>query len=159
MTDACAHFSRTGGVLNYGSAVLDPTGDADGDGIPNSWEQSHGLDPLNPADANADNDGDGLSNLREYQLGTDPRDSSSPYRITAVAREGINMRVTWATVGGKTNLVQFSPGAANGNYSNNFSDLSPQLIILGSTVISTNFLDPSGATNSPTRYYRIRVLP
>ena len=156
MTNSCASFVHSGGLLQYNQAVLDPARDADGDGIPNGWEQSHGLDPLNAADAGADNDGDGLSNLREYQLGTDPSDASSPYRITAIAREGNNVRVTWTTVGGTTNVVQVSPGVAGGNYTNNFSDLSAQLFILGSTVTSTNYLDLNGATNSPSRYYRIR---
>ena len=159
MTNACGLFQRNGGTTSIGTLVLDPNLDADGDGIPNGWEQSHGLDPLNAADAGADNDGDGLSNLREYQLGTDPSDASSPFRITAIAREGNNMRVTWTTVGGTTNVVQVSPGAAGGNYTNNFSDLSAQLSILGSTVTSTNYLDPNGATNVPARYYRVRLVP
>ena len=159
MTNACGLFIRGGGTLNVTSLVLDPSLDADGDGIPNSWEQSHGLDPLNAADASSDNDGDGLSSLREYQLGTDPVNASSPYRITAIAREGNDIRVTWATVGGSTNVVQVSAGTTGGSYTNNFSDLSPQLNILGSTVTSTNYLDLNGALNSPSRYYRIRLLP
>jgi hypothetical protein len=42
---------------------------------------------------------------------------------------------------------------------NNFGDLIPQLIILGSSVTSTNHLDLNGATNSPSRYYRVRLVP
>ena len=51
--------------------------DTDGDGMPDGWERSHGLDPENPADAVADADSDGLTNLQEYELGTDPHDSDS----------------------------------------------------------------------------------
>ena len=47
--------------------------DYDHDGMPNDWELSHHLNPLDPTDAFTDADGDDLSNLREYQLGTDPR--------------------------------------------------------------------------------------
>jgi len=159
MTNSCGLFVRGGGSLLVGSLLLDPNLDADGDGMPNGWELSHGLDPLNAADANWDNDGDGLSNLREYQLGTDPNDPSSPYRITAITKEGANMRVTWSTVGGNTNVLQANSGVAGGNYTNNFGDLSPQLIISGSIVTSTNFVDPGGATIVPSRYYRIRVVP
>jgi T5SS/PEP-CTERM-associated repeat protein len=159
MTNACGLFQRTGGTLQYSQLLLDPNLSAVGDGIPNSWKQKYGLDPFDPNLANEDSDGDGLSNLREYQLGTDPNNASSPFRITAIAREGNNIRVTWTTVGSTTNFVQVTAGTANGSYTNNFSDLSPELTIVGSTVTSTNYLDLNGAINSPSRYYRIRVLP
>lgn len=45
--------------------------DIDNDGIPNSYETAHGLDPYNAADALLDPDNDGLNNLAEYQHGTD----------------------------------------------------------------------------------------
>jgi hypothetical protein len=48
--------------------------DDDNDGMPDTWEIAHGLDPLDAADAEADNDGDGLTNLQEFQHGTDPDD-------------------------------------------------------------------------------------
>jgi hypothetical protein len=46
--------------------------DADLDGMPDSWEQQHGLNPGDPDDAQADADGDHASNLEEYYLATDP---------------------------------------------------------------------------------------
>ncbi len=62
-----------------GDAV--PTGDSDGDGMPDAWEQEHGLDPQNPADGAEDADGDGMSNYGEYRAGTDPNDYESRFRI------------------------------------------------------------------------------
>ncbi len=47
--------------------------DRDGDGMPDWWETSYGLDPRNDSDAVADPDGDGLTNLSEYQAGTNPQ--------------------------------------------------------------------------------------
>lgn len=44
--------------------------DTDGDGMPNTWEVSEGLNPYDPADAGLDRDGDGLSNRDEYLHGT-----------------------------------------------------------------------------------------
>ncbi len=41
--------------------------DADDDGMTDSFEFWHGLDPSNPDDASGDRDGDGLTNLEEYQ--------------------------------------------------------------------------------------------
>ncbi|MCH4168010.1 MAG: InlB B-repeat-containing protein, partial [Streptococcaceae bacterium] len=46
--------------------------DSDGDGLPDSWEKEHGLDPDDPSDADKDNDSDGLSNQEEFEYGTDP---------------------------------------------------------------------------------------
>jgi len=40
--------------------------DADRDGVPDAWEEQHGLAPNNPEDRNADADGDGYTNLEEY---------------------------------------------------------------------------------------------
>jgi len=40
--------------------------DADRDGMPDTWERDHGLNPQNAADRNFDHDGDGHTNLEEY---------------------------------------------------------------------------------------------
>jgi len=45
--------------------------DDDNDGMSDSWEASHGLDPLTN-DANEDADGDGVSNFDEHQAQSDP---------------------------------------------------------------------------------------
>jgi PKD repeat protein len=49
-----------------------PPTDTDHDGMPDSWETSHGLNPNDPADRNGDLDGDGYTNVEEYLNGTDP---------------------------------------------------------------------------------------
>jgi hypothetical protein len=46
--------------------------DSDLDGMPDAWEDAHGLDKADPSDAGADPDSDGLTNLEEYLHGTDP---------------------------------------------------------------------------------------
>lgn len=71
---------RYAGALEGKAAFSDlahayvPTGDSDGDGLPDWWEEAMGLDPRSGGldDADADLDGDGLNNLYEYLSGTDP---------------------------------------------------------------------------------------
>jgi hypothetical protein len=79
--------------------------------------------------------------------------------ITSVAKEGSNIRITWQTSPGTTNMVQVGNGPVNGNYSTNFTDLGSPLAITGSGIVSTNYLDVGGATNTPARYYRVRLVP
>ncbi len=52
-------------------------GDTDGDGMPDDWEASEGLNPFDPSDADGDPDGDGSTNLDEFMDGTDPADPDS----------------------------------------------------------------------------------
>ncbi len=74
--------------------------DSDGDGIPDWWEEKHGLDPLNPEDARLDTDGDGFTNLEEYtaEPRTDPADTeahppvSSKLRLIQVKTVPFRMR-------------------------------------------------------------------
>ena len=52
-------------------------GDMDGDSIPDDWEQSFGLNPIDPADASLDLDSDNLTCLQEYSYGTNPKHSDT----------------------------------------------------------------------------------
>ncbi|MGI9308276.1 MAG: hypothetical protein ACR2P6_03370, partial [Gammaproteobacteria bacterium] len=52
-------------------------GDADGDGMPDTWENTHGLNFVDASDASGDLDSDLLNNLGEYQNNTDPNNPDS----------------------------------------------------------------------------------
>jgi T5SS/PEP-CTERM-associated repeat protein len=146
-----------GGIMNNGSVALDPNGDADGDGMPNGWEKAYGLNPLDPADANADPDGDGFSNLQEYLAGTDPTNGASSFRIISVAPSGIDLLVTWMTGIGRTNALQATAGDASGSYNtSSFVDIFTVTNTVGPV---TNYLDIGAVTNSPSRFYRVRLVP
>jgi uncharacterized protein (DUF1800 family) len=73
-------YARTGGSPG-GSLTLDrlkleingtARRDADGDGLPEFWEEENGLSDNNNADAAADIDGDGLTGLQERARGSHP---------------------------------------------------------------------------------------
>ncbi len=106
---------------------------------------------------NADYDGDGQNNLAEFIAGTDPTNAASALEIQSVARSGNDIVINWQSAIGKTNAVQASAGDGSGNYTNTYTDISGNVIISGST--ATNYTDVGGGTNSPSHYYRIRLVP
>ncbi len=127
------------------------------------WQlQYFGCTNCPQADASADPDGDGQNNMAEFLAGTDPTNSASALRITSTAAQGANVNITWNTAGGHTNIVQVTSGDGSGGYTtNNFLDIpNSQTILPGfGGDASTNYLDLGGATNVPSRYYRIRLVP
>ena len=120
-----------------------------------TWQIQYFGTTNSPADANSDPDGDGQNNLAEYLTGTDPTNSTSAFRITSIAPESNNLRITWSTGPGHTNAAQFSPGVS-GSYATNFADV---FIVTNTVGTVTNFLDIGAATNVPAGYYRIRLVP
>lgn len=71
-------FELNGGtsVNMYGVVAAPLLGDSDGDGMPDDFEISNGLNPYFD-DSNMDADADGLTNLLELQRGTGVNDSDS----------------------------------------------------------------------------------
>jgi hypothetical protein len=55
-----------GGWENYPEVHRSAGWDTDGDGMPDNWEQAHGLNPKDPGDGNQDWNGDGYTNLEKY---------------------------------------------------------------------------------------------
>lgn len=157
-TDGYARFT----VFYEGSKMLRITNmvvlDSDSDGMPNWWEDAHGLDK-NLADGALDFDGDGAANLAEYHAGTDPANPDSAFRIVSMLRESGNIRLTWTTVGGRSYRVQTN-ATLNGALSTNFLDASPLIAAPNDYESTTNFLHIGGfQTNVPAGYYRIRLQP
>ena len=126
------------------------------------WQlQYFGCTNCPQADAAADPDGDGQNNLAEFLAGTIPTNSVSVLRITSAVTSGANVTLIWSTAGGHTNIVQVSTGASDGSYNTNgFVDIAGSLTIVGgSGDTSANYVDVGGATNAPSRYYRVRLVP
>ncbi|WP_052573393.1 type VI secretion system tube protein Hcp [Haloferula sp. BvORR071] len=80
------------------------TGDADGDGMPDSFEEQYGLQ-VHSDDGDLDSDNDGLTNLEESQVGTDPTKGTSFFKATAEPSPA-GLVLTWNSVpGGKYNIL------------------------------------------------------
>jgi predicted transcriptional regulator len=62
-------------LLLYSPAIAqNEVQDSDSDGMPDTWENTHGLDSNNSTDAGLDPDSDNLTNLMEFENGTDPNE-------------------------------------------------------------------------------------
>ena len=125
--------------------------DTDGDGMPDAWEIAHGLNPTNSADAVRDDDGDGFSNLQEYLAGTDPADPASRLRIMSSVITGNNVQVSFASVLDKNYLLERSVSMTPTNW----TIVTQGVAGTGGTLPIT---DPGGATNIPSRFYRVRLM-
>ena len=163
ITNPCAHFIHTGGTLIYGILDLstNQTADVDGDGMLNSYELSHGLDPLDPTDANLDYDGDGQSNFQEYTMGTDPFDPNSYFHISSIIVTNKDVLITWptATMTGDGLSIEYYVQWGTNITTGVTNQLAFVFVFRGTPITSTNYLDVGGATNRPARFYRILGRP
>ncbi|HUI08256.1 MAG TPA: hypothetical protein VL486_14750 [Verrucomicrobiae bacterium] len=164
ITGSTTNYTDIGGATNrpsrfYRIQSVSAQGivtDSDHDGLPDSWELKYFGD-LTSQDGTGDPDGDGFNNLQEYLADTDPTRPASFFHIIAIARENTNdVRVTWTMGDGRTNALQRTGGDAGSYTTNGFVDIFTVTNTVGSV---TNYLDVGGATNVPSQFYRVRVVP
>lgn len=147
--------TTTSSIVNVSANALD----TDGDGIPDSYETAHGLNPANPADAVLDGDGDGVSNRNEFIFGT-AADVPDRYTYSATYNSPAGTAtVTFATSTGRTYRVQYSNTLGLGSW------LPGSGVVVG-TGAPMQWIDDGTVTGSlPSvagrRYYRIEgtVVP
>jgi autotransporter-associated beta strand protein len=142
-----------------------------------SWGNHYGLSGQG-ALGTTDLTGDGMNNTNKFMAGFNPTNAAAYLHIINVARTNNNtdINVTYLGASGdttytggpatRTNVLEFTTGTANGSYSNSFASTG-QTNILGVGLSAnggsglgtvTNMVDSGGATNKPSRFYRVRVL-
>ncbi len=83
-------------------------------------------------DPNGDADGDGMSNAAEDLAGTNPLDATSLFRVLSIAPTGPSgaRLITWSSVAGKRYQLEYSPSLISGG----FTALSPVLTATAGTM-------------------------
>ena len=136
-----------------------------------AWQMQYfGCTNCPQAAPDADPLGKGISNTNQFLLGLNPTNAAAYVHVISLAKSGGNMNVTylgasgddsWSPgIGSRTNVLEFTTGAPNGGYSNNFvSTVGGTNILSGGHGLGTNVtaVDTGGATGA-ARYYRIRVI-
>jgi hypothetical protein len=122
------------------------TGDRDGDGMPDSWEQANGLNPDFAGDANTDADGDGMTNLQEYLAGTNPQSASSKLSVAISLTPANAARVQFSAVSNLSYTMQQRDSLATGTWLNLTSFVAAPS---NRTIVITN------AVPMPPRFYRV----
>jgi hypothetical protein len=77
--------------------------------------------------------------------------ATNDFRITAIGLESNNVRITWQCTG-PSNVVLQASADVTGAWSTVAS-----VFISSPTIITTNLVDVGGATNTPTRFYRVKI--
>ena len=89
--------------------------DSDGDGMPDSWETSYGLNPTNSADATQDLDSDLENNREEYFAGSDPTNGNSYFKgAGSVDIENDQILLEWQSSSNRLYSIYRSTNMLNG---------------------------------------------
>jgi GH18 family chitinase len=138
------------------------------------WQQQYfGSTNCANCSGDADYDGTGMSNTNKFLTGFNPTNSAANLQILGIgATNGTDVDVTYLGANGdntwspgiasRTNLLDYTTGDASGDYTNGgWQDTGQTNILSGGNGMGmvTNMVDSGGATNFPSRYYRVRVLP
>lgn len=152
--DAAAEIMRFPGSASPGAANYLAFADADGDGMEDSWERNHGLNPALAEDAFLDTDGDGMSNADEYRSGTDPRDAASVLRLEFVDFVAGGPVIRFAAQANRAYRVESADSLAGASWH------SLAEIPVSSAPRDIEVTDPNAPRDGTSvRFYRVTTAP
>ena len=137
-----------GSSLLSSNAAVTILADFDHDGLPDDWENAHGFNAADPADAALDSDGDTLSNLQEYLAGTDPFDAQSSLRIETITYVANTITLHFIALSNRTYTIE----TCNALPAQNWNRLTD--VIAAPTNRMFDLLDPA-EPSARQRFYRI----
>ncbi len=133
-------------------AAVGPLADADGDGLPDAWENAHGLSSSNPDGdfgAEGDPDGDTLTNLQEFLAGLSPiAQDFAGYPVAVAERDGAGYKITFPAIAGRKYQLQGSTDLAD------WSDIGPAVT---TTEADADFALTDPSPEAPQTYYRVKI--
>ncbi|HTG44729.1 MAG TPA: TIGR02597 family protein, partial [Verrucomicrobiae bacterium] len=132
-------------IRNRGPVLNNPNADTDHDGLPDTFETTHGLDPANSSDAVSDWDGDGVTALQEYWLGTDPKNSRSTLRIKGADPVATGVNLQFEALNGNTYTIESNDNFPSGGWQT----------VSSSTTLNT-FAEETAGTPA-NRVYRVKA--
>lgn len=141
----CAAAPSPGNV-NAASLLVD----SDQDGLPDEWEISHGLDPLDGTGNNGalgDPDGDGMNNWQEYLAGTDPLNPQDYLHFEVVTISGGNCLLQFNRTAGRVYAVEIR---------DTFDPVETWTTLKGD-ISGTGSYTLQDPVASAARYYRLKV--
>ena len=119
-----------------------------------SWlEQYFGCTNNPGAAPHADPSGDGEDNYSKFLAGMNPTNRASYFHILSAIPQNNDMFVTWLAGGGRTNVLQVTT-----NLGENWSNVSPNIVLSGSGDSVTNYLDVGALNGNSTRFYRVLLV-
>lgn len=129
-------------------AGFDPILVPGGDGMPEWWLTQAGLVGAS-RDPDADPDRDGMSTRQEWMADTSPTDKASNLRITALAKQGGLLHLTWRGGREARQVVEMIEGDLVGGEWQPIATNLPPTETVGTCAIQIN--------GSPTRFFRIKA--